>query len=241
MTIPTNLWQKTNAGFKGNREDLLDKIFNTAKTDTPITSAMGRTTATSDFHEWQTDSLAAVDPASKMVEGDDATLAVLTGTSRLGNHLHRPVLAGGETGRPHNLLTQRQVSRRIERARECREAAPDRTRAGDRKLLSTDDAREPGETAGCQPNFEGASLPGDGPQLGAAAQQRPQLARQHLAIGQRFCARAGHAVADPSLRPKPQWPSASRPRLLGAVHRFLGKASAWRDAAATGRHRPDAL
>lgn len=87
MAIPTNLWQKTNAGFKGNREDLLDKIFNTAKTDTPITSAMGRTTATSDFHEWQTDSLAAVDPASKMVEGDDATLAVLTGTSRLGNHL----------------------------------------------------------------------------------------------------------------------------------------------------------
>lgn len=87
MAIPTNLWQKTNTGFKGAREDLLDKIFNTSPTETPVTSAMGRVTATSDFHEWQTDSLAAADPANKMVEGDDATLAVLTGTSRLGNHL----------------------------------------------------------------------------------------------------------------------------------------------------------
>jgi hypothetical protein len=87
MAIPTNLWQKTNTGFKGAREDLLDKIFNTSPTETPITSAMGRVTATSDFHEWQTDALASADPANKMVEGDDATLAVITGTSRLGNHL----------------------------------------------------------------------------------------------------------------------------------------------------------
>lgn len=87
MAIPTNLWQKTNTGFKGARDDLLDKIFNTSPTETPVTSAMGRVTATSDFHEWQTDVLAAADPANKMVEGDDATLAVLTGTSRLGNHL----------------------------------------------------------------------------------------------------------------------------------------------------------
>ena len=87
MAIPTNLWQKTNAGFKGNREDLMDKIFNTSPTETPVTSAMGRVTAASDFHEWQTDSLAAANAANKMVEGDDATLDVQTGTSRLGNHL----------------------------------------------------------------------------------------------------------------------------------------------------------
>lgn len=87
MAIPTNLWQKTNAGFKGNREDLMDKIFNTSPTETPITSAMGRVTATSDFHEWQTDALAAANAANKMIEGDDATLDVITGTARLGNHL----------------------------------------------------------------------------------------------------------------------------------------------------------
>lgn len=87
MAIPTNLWQKTNANFRGNREDLMEKIFNTSPTETPITSAMGRVTATSDFHEWQTDSLAAANAANKMVEGDDAVLDVQTGTSRLANHL----------------------------------------------------------------------------------------------------------------------------------------------------------
>lgn len=87
MAIPVNLWQKSNAGFRGNREDLLEKIFNTSPTETPITSAIGRTTATSDFHEWQTDILAAANPSNRMIEGDDATLDVQVGTSRLANHL----------------------------------------------------------------------------------------------------------------------------------------------------------
>ena len=55
MTVPTNLYQK--ATLKGNREDLMDKIFNTSPSETPITSAMGRVTAITDFHEWQTDAL----------------------------------------------------------------------------------------------------------------------------------------------------------------------------------------
>jgi hypothetical protein len=87
MPIPTNLWQKSNVNFRGNREDLMDKIFNTSPTETPIISAMGRVTATSDFHEWQTDSLAAADPANRMIEGDDVVLDVQTGTRRLANHL----------------------------------------------------------------------------------------------------------------------------------------------------------
>ena len=85
MAVPTNLYQK--ASLKGNREDLLDKIFNTSPTETPITSAMGRVTATTDFHEWQTDALAAANPANKMIDGDDATLQSQTPTNRLGNHL----------------------------------------------------------------------------------------------------------------------------------------------------------
>ena len=87
MAIPTNLWQKSNTGFKGAREDLIDKIFNTSPTETPISSAMGRVTATNDFHEWQTDVLGAANAANKMIEGDDAALDAVTGTSRLGNHL----------------------------------------------------------------------------------------------------------------------------------------------------------
>jgi hypothetical protein len=85
MTVPTNLFQK--ASLKGNREDLLDKIFNTSPSETPITSAMGRVTAVTDFHEWQTDSLAAASAANKMIDGDDVTLDAQVATLRIGNHL----------------------------------------------------------------------------------------------------------------------------------------------------------
>ena len=85
MTVPTNLYQK--ASLKGNREDLIDKIFNTSPTETPITSAMGRATATTDYHEWQRDALAAANSANKMIDGDDATAQAITPTERVGNHL----------------------------------------------------------------------------------------------------------------------------------------------------------
>lgn len=85
MTVPTNLYQK--ASLKGNREDLIDKIFNTSPSETPVTSAMGRATAVTDFHEWQTDSLAAANAANKMIDGDDASQQAQTPTLRLGNHL----------------------------------------------------------------------------------------------------------------------------------------------------------
>jgi len=85
MTVPTNLYQK--ASLKGNREDLIEKIFNTSPSETPLTSAMGRVTAVTDFHEWQTDSLAAASASNKMIDGDDVTLDAQTATVRIGNHL----------------------------------------------------------------------------------------------------------------------------------------------------------
>jgi hypothetical protein len=85
MAVQTNLYQK--AALKGNREDLIDKIFNTSPSETPITSAMGRVTAQTDFHEWQTDSLQSANAGNKMIDGDDATLAAQVATQRLGNHL----------------------------------------------------------------------------------------------------------------------------------------------------------
>lgn len=85
MAVPTNMYQK--ATLKGNREDLIDKIFNTSRTDTPVTSAAGKATATTDLHEWQRDSLAAANAANKMIDGDDATLQAQTPTERVGNHL----------------------------------------------------------------------------------------------------------------------------------------------------------
>ena len=85
MAIPVNLYQK--ASLRGNREDLIEKIFNTSPSETPITSAMGRTTAVTDFHEWQTDALQSANAANKMIDGDDATLQAQVATNRLGNHL----------------------------------------------------------------------------------------------------------------------------------------------------------
>ena len=85
MAVPTNLFQK--ASLKGNREDLIDKIFNTSPSETPITSAMGRVTAVTDFHEWQTDSLASANAANSMVDGNDVTLDAQVATNRIGNHL----------------------------------------------------------------------------------------------------------------------------------------------------------
>lgn len=85
MPIPVNLYQK--ASLRGNREDLIEKIFNTSPSETPLTSAMGRATAVTDFHEWQTDSLQSANAANKMIDGDDATLQTQVATSRLGNHL----------------------------------------------------------------------------------------------------------------------------------------------------------
>lgn len=85
MAVPTNLYQK--ASLKGNREDLLEKIFNTSPTETPITSAMGRVTAVTDFHEWQTDALASASASNKMIDGDDVTLDAQVATNRIGNHL----------------------------------------------------------------------------------------------------------------------------------------------------------
>lgn len=85
MTVPTNLYQK--ASLKGNREDLLDKIYNTSPSEVPLSSACGRATAVTDFHEWQTDVLGSASASNKMIDGDDVTLDAQAATVRIGNHL----------------------------------------------------------------------------------------------------------------------------------------------------------
>lgn len=85
MTVPSNLYQKDS--LKGNREDLIDKIFNTSPNETPITSSVGRVTATSTFHEWQRDSLASANKDNAAIDGDDLALEAQTATERVGNHL----------------------------------------------------------------------------------------------------------------------------------------------------------
>jgi hypothetical protein len=70
----------------GQREDLIDVIYNISPTETPFMSSIGKTKATAVYHEWQTDSLAAATTANAAVEGADASDATLAATVRLGNY-----------------------------------------------------------------------------------------------------------------------------------------------------------
>ena len=69
----------------GNREDLSDVIYNIAPTDTPFMTSVGKTKATAVYHEWQTDSLDAVNVSNAVVEGAVASDATLTPSVRVGN------------------------------------------------------------------------------------------------------------------------------------------------------------
>ena len=68
----------------GNREDLVDYIYDVSPTETPLLSALPRAKATAVTHEWQTDALDAAG-TNYLVEGDDAAAAVHTASVRLSN------------------------------------------------------------------------------------------------------------------------------------------------------------
>lgn len=70
----------------GQREDLIDVIYQISPTETPLLSTLARTKATAVYHEWQTDSLAAATTANAAVEGADATSATISPTTRIGNY-----------------------------------------------------------------------------------------------------------------------------------------------------------
>jgi hypothetical protein len=84
MTQPTNTFSSYDA--VGNREDLVDSIYDISPTTTPILSRIAKVTATATYHEWQTDSLAAASASNAAIEGDDATADASTATTRLGNY-----------------------------------------------------------------------------------------------------------------------------------------------------------
>jgi len=69
----------------GQREDLSDVIYNISPTDTPMISSIGKTKATAVYHEWQVDSLSAPTLGNAAVEGDTASDATMSPTTRVGN------------------------------------------------------------------------------------------------------------------------------------------------------------
>ena len=82
MVLQTNL-MTTYVGI-GNREDLIDYIFNVDPLDTPAVSMFQRATARAVLHEWQTQAYAAA-AANAQLEGDDVDAEAATATVRLSN------------------------------------------------------------------------------------------------------------------------------------------------------------
>lgn len=83
MTQPTNTTDTYD--ITGIREDLSDIIYRITPIETPFMSSAATSTATNTLHEWQTESLAAVDSANAQIEGDDVAGDVGTFTTRLQN------------------------------------------------------------------------------------------------------------------------------------------------------------
>lgn len=85
MAQPTNLYDRYDINTSV-REDLIDKIYNTSPTQTPVTSAFGKGKADNTYHEWQRDSLAAANKDNAMIDGDDFSAEAQTPTERVGNY-----------------------------------------------------------------------------------------------------------------------------------------------------------
>ncbi len=83
MAVPTNTVTAHSA--IGNREDLVDMIYEISPTDTPLLSEASKSSASAVYHEWQTDELEAA-AANRAIEGDDATANTFVASTRVGNY-----------------------------------------------------------------------------------------------------------------------------------------------------------
>lgn len=89
MTQPTNVYSVYDASGssgvgKGNREDLVNTVYDISPTDTPLLTALPRGKATAVLHEWTTHALTAA-AANEKIEGDDATIDAAVAKTRLNN------------------------------------------------------------------------------------------------------------------------------------------------------------
>ena len=81
----------------GNREELADAIYNIAPEETPFVSSIGKGKTASTSPEWQTDGLAAAFN-NKVEQGNQAAVAAVTPTKRVGNRTQISEKTFGVTG-----------------------------------------------------------------------------------------------------------------------------------------------
>lgn len=84
MTQPTNTFDTYDS--IGEREDLVDYIYDISPVEVPFLTLAARGKATGALHEWQTDALEAAVTTNKVVEGDDVDADAAAATTRLGNY-----------------------------------------------------------------------------------------------------------------------------------------------------------
>ena len=77
----------TTADAIGEREQLADVIYRIDPDETPIFSAVKKSTGNGIFLEWQVQELAAASATNFVSEGADATVAAATPTVRAGNYM----------------------------------------------------------------------------------------------------------------------------------------------------------
>jgi len=109
MTQPTDVYSVYDASAstgvgRGNREDLVNTVYDISPTDTPLLSALPRTKATAVLHEWTTHALISA-AANEQVEGDDIAITAATPKTRLNN---RTAVSAKVAGVTH---TQQAVSK----------------------------------------------------------------------------------------------------------------------------------
>lgn len=83
MAVPSNT--VLTYSIVGNREDLVNVIYDISPTDTPLLTDAAKSSANGVKHEWQTDALDAA-AANRQIEGDDATANTLSPSVRVNNY-----------------------------------------------------------------------------------------------------------------------------------------------------------
>lgn len=91
MSVPTNTIQ--NVGRVGVREDLSNKIAELFPDDTPLLNAIGTGKCSATKTEWQTDGLAAANPANARIQGDDLANDTRTDTARVSTYTEKSALS----------------------------------------------------------------------------------------------------------------------------------------------------
>ncbi len=123
----------------GQREDLMDVIYNIAPTETPFMSSIGKTSATARLHEWQTDTLAAAVTTNAAIEGATATSASITPSVRVGN---RTQISQKTIAISGTLETVNKAGRRSEKAYQLAKASSELKRDMEATLLSNNVAAD---------------------------------------------------------------------------------------------------